>query len=214
MAIVGYNEQEVKTLTDSFLTISQEIIEYLNNAFQNQIFDKMKDAWVCEEAKEFADLAVSDVKSLMDSIEQTNSHNFDVIRLAGSLWADNAGPGISLKSWFETAVRPNDDAVITTTASGERGYDPDQCAQIKNSLQTILSETNSKLDALADTCNGFAFVGGNQQETLHSSIKHVKEQLSAKTEELINAFDANIKKTEEKYGQIRSNVESSFTQQN
>ena len=79
MAIIGYNEQEVKTLTDSFQAKSQEVTEYLNNAFQNQIFNKMKDAWVCEEAKEFADLAVSDVKSLMDGIEQTNSHNFDVI---------------------------------------------------------------------------------------------------------------------------------------
>ena len=210
----GYNEQKVKELTDSFQTISQEIIEYLNNAFQNQIFDKMKDAWVCEEAKKFADLAVSDVKSLMDGIEQTNSNNFDVICNAGRSWADNTGPGISLKSWVETAVRPNDDAVITTTANGERGYDPDQCAQIKNNLQTILSETNSKLDALASTCNDLAFVGGNQQETLRNSIKHVKEKLSAKIEELINAFDANIKKTEEKYGQIRSNVESSFTIQN
>ena len=77
MAFGGFNEQKVKTLTDSFQTISQEITEYLNNAFQNQIFDKMKDAWVCEEAKEFADLAVSDVKSLMDGIEQTNSNNFN-----------------------------------------------------------------------------------------------------------------------------------------
>ncbi len=211
MAFGGFNEQKVKTLTDSFQTISQEITEYLNNAFQNQIFDKMKDAWVCEEAKEFADLAVSDVKSLMDGIEQTNSNNFNVICDAGKLWADNTGSGISLKSWVETAVRPNDDAVITTTASGERGYDPDQCAQIKNNLQTILSETNSKLDALASTCNDSAFVGGNQQENLQKSIKEVKNQLSTKIEELINAFEANIKKTEEKYGQIRSNVESSFT---
>ena len=174
----------------------------------------MKDAWVCEEAKEFADLAVSDVKSLMDGIEQTNSHNFDVICKAGQAWAETVKAALSLKSWVETAIRPNDDAVITTTANGERGYDPDQCAQIKNNLQTILSETNSKLDALANTCNGSAFVGGSQQENLKNSIEAVKKQLSAKIEELTNAFDANVKKTEEKYGQMRTNVESSFTQQN
>lgn len=214
MAIIGYNEQEVKTLTDSFQAKSQEVTEYLNSAFQNQIFNKMKDAWVCEEAKEFADLAVSDVKSLMDGIEQTNSHNFDVICKAGQAWAETVKAALSLKSWVETAIRPNDDSVITTTANGERGYDPDQCAQIKNNLQTILSETNSKLDALANTCNGSAFVGGSQQENLRNSIENVKKQLSAKIEELTNAFDANVKKTEEKYGQMRTNVESSFTQQN
>ena len=68
MAFGGYIEKEVISLTENFQAKSQELMEYLNQAFQNQVFDKMKDAWVCEEAKEFADLAISDVKSLMDGI--------------------------------------------------------------------------------------------------------------------------------------------------
>ena len=213
MAFAGYVENEVISLTENFQAKSQELMEYLNQAFQNQVFDKMKDAWVCEEAKEFADLAVSDVKSLMDGIEQTNSHNFEVICNEGRNWANGLKASISLKSWVDNMLRPNDDGVVITTPRGERGYDPDQCAQIRNNLQTIKRETEDKLDAIAKSCDNSAFVGGSQQENLKNSIKTVKNKLSSKIDELIEAFDKNIHNTETKYGQLRESVESSFTAQ-
>ena len=73
MAIIGYNEQEVKSLTDSFQAKSQEITEYLNNAFQN--INKIY------EEKIFRPAILTTVNSLGEMIAKTNyirSKNEDI----------------------------------------------------------------------------------------------------------------------------------------
>ena len=96
-------------------------------------------------------------------------------------------------------------------------------SKIKNLFTKLFSsiKNHSSKNDRQMLIDAFINAGLEYNETIGKELRISKEEYNsikdgyaAKIEELTNAFDANIKKTEEKYGQMRTNVESSFTQQN
>ncbi len=216
MAVVsfyGFDPGRTRDLLMSSKTLYSSFTQELYRCVQHEFVEGMSDKWACSEAQEFFnDSFKPAIDSLFKGITEVFSSIFQTVNSAGEVWNATVSEGKSIytKVPFEENTPTVDVSAIQENINGIRGIDMMDAVSVANKLQNMRTIANDKLGQLRSFVSEEAFIGGEQQANLLSSILTIQNKISNATAELGEQTETLIGNTVAKYENTAGKIASAF----
>ena len=213
MALLGTNNEAIKTSLSGIDSAYKAVITELKDNMQTKFVDEMATKWACHEAQEFFGKFKEVVDGLLKDTYTTFDSIIDSINSAGKAWATEQGDSSVWTDHNFSAQGAETISVdcIKENLNGDRGIDDGAKTFTLTTLDRIYINADNALESARTSVNSTGFLGGDQETTLQSSIKSIRDNLSKTIQTLktdaVNAIDATV----EKYKQVGTKVTNAFS---
>lgn len=172
----------------------------------------MSTKWCCNEAINFFSEGFKPaIDSILANIDICFESIVNSMNSAGNLWATRTNTIYTPVS-FSPQGRTIDVSSIVENINGIRGIDASNATLTTNTdLNNILSNSTIELNnAISTVSNSVAFAGGNQADTLISTLHTIKSNLNNIITELKEEVSTCIANTVNEYGDVASQIAIAF----
>lgn len=210
MALTGFDPQLVKNSIGKVKNAYDALINQIGTNMQNKFVNGMQDKWACKEAQEFFKIAF---KPTVDELNKKTDATFksvvEAMDSAAINWAKQTKSDYSKAGFTPKNVKMNVD-VIKENIKGVRGVDGASANGVADKLKDIASGATTALDQAKTAVTNCGFVGGNQQESLVSSLNKIKTSINEAVQTITTDVNKAIKNTVSVYSDLEGKVSAAF----
>lgn len=210
MALTGFNPDVVSSSINSVKSAYENLIRVLGDEMQNQFVQGMADKWACNQAQSFFN---DTFKPAIDGLINKSNLVFESVvnsmNSAGQAWASETNSAYSPQS-FSLISKSIDTSVIQENIQGVRGIDLEQASAVASKLSTISENAKSALSNAQQAVQNCGFIGGNQADSLISSLTTIKTNIDSVTEEITSQSRNAIERTIADYSNTEGKISQAF----